>query len=687
MLLVSNTYDTNADELIEPPVFASNTVSKTLDLLMVAKPAPIDAVPKVTGWVYEFCERRFSIGDNCMAGTSNLNPYGGARLQLNQGDTLKIHLVNKLPQITGLSDITDPGEQFLLQNPTNIHTHGMLVSPDYPTNANNNPRFGDSIFVLTFNPNNGAPDITTATHIHGDISTGATDYQYTIPAHHPSGLFWIHPHAHGISLNQVTSGMAGIITVGQVRDYVNGLPGDVGIRHLILKDVQVNSDNSLNQEYDPAFCGDMPYATAGQCSSSPLSPSSRWYFTINGQKNPHITVKPKGEIWRITNASGSATYELQLNEKSNGANSAIPMQLLSVDGISVTPASGLSMNTLKQIGGAKFHPVTCPGSKSFSPEAICISSLHMMSGTRAEVWVVNRDEDGDVDARKTTQAVFQTKGYSTGPNGDNWPAVDLAQVSFQKADKTVNTFLSLNNTSGVNFKSIADDLSSFNSKVDNIKNCQPLPKGWKRRIFYGYPTPENFGLGLELVNEKGQTVPGSFQDVNAFTGGAPSVCVPLPTPDTPVYERWELVNLTSEDHNFHIHQTKFKVLTPDELTGLTDSSSTLILQDSVPLLTGSASCDGTVATWKADNCQTNPVTVEIPFAIAGDFVYHCHILEHEDGGMMSVIHVTGYKQSTSDPNISSTLTTLTCQTSIGFNNRGQTTFLARRLSFTFFNPV
>jgi FtsP/CotA-like multicopper oxidase with cupredoxin domain len=33
--------------------------------------------------------------------------------------------------------------------------------------------------------------------------------------------------------------------------------------------------------------------------------------------------------------------------------------------------------------------------------------------------------------------------------------------------------------------------------------------------------------------------------------------------------------------------------------------------------------------------------VEIPFAVAGDFVYHCHILEHEDGGMMAAVRVVG----------------------------------------------
>jgi FtsP/CotA-like multicopper oxidase with cupredoxin domain len=74
-----------------------------------------------------------------------------------------------------------------------------------------------------------------------------------------------------------------------------------------------------------------------------------------------------------------------------------------------------------------------------------------------------------------------------------------------------------------------------------------------------------------------------------------------------------------------------------------------ILQDSVPLLTGSDGCDGTVASWRSGACQTSPIDVEIPFAIAGDFVFHCHILEHEDGGMMSAIHVAGSGDSKTMP--------------------------------------
>ena len=38
-------------------------------------------------------------------------------------------------------------------------------------------------------------------------------------------------------------------------------------------------------------------------------------------------------------------------------------------------------------------------------------------------------------------------------------------------------------------------------------------------------------------------------------------------------------------------------------------------------------------------CPMTPVLVEIPFSQLGAFVFHCHILDHEDGGMMAKIQV------------------------------------------------
>ena len=215
-------------------------------------------------------------------------------------------------------------------------------------------------------------------------------------------------------------------------------------------------------------------------------------------------------------------------------------------------------------------------------------------------------------------------GYNTGSAGDNWLAATLAAVYF------------------IGNYRVATKLN-FNYRQSG-GSCQSLP-GCKQRIFFGYPSPSNFGLGMELVDKQGNSIGGSFQDVAAFPNGLPEICLPLATGNTSVSEQWGLVNLTGEDHNSHIHQTKFRVLTDGELTaGLSNLSAQSILQDSVPLLTGSAAYDGTVATWRIGGCQTAPVTVQIPFTITGNFVYHCHILEYEDNGMMANIHIVSAGQ-------------------------------------------
>ena len=55
----------------------------------------------------------------------------------------------------------------------------------------------------------------------------------------------------------------------------------------------------------------------------------------------------------------------------------------------------------------------------------------------------------------------------------------------------------------------------------------------------------------------------------------------------------------------------------------------------------------TIAQWRGGHCVSPPTTFDIPFAELGEFVYHCHILEHEDGGMMA--RVKGWCPPPSEP--------------------------------------
>jgi FtsP/CotA-like multicopper oxidase with cupredoxin domain len=90
------------------------------------------------------------------------------------------------------------------------------------------------------------------------------------------------------------------------------------------------------------------------------------------------------------------------------------------------------------------------------------------------------------------------------------------------------------------------------------------------------------------------------------------------------FEQWTIRNEDNQLHNFHIHQTEFLVTSINGVAQTLDS-----LYDVITLPA-------------AANGRPSEVTIVIPFTdpvILGRFVFHCHVVKHEDKGMMQVIEV------------------------------------------------
>ncbi|HEU4704306.1 MAG TPA: multicopper oxidase family protein, partial [Sphingomicrobium sp.] len=121
-------------------------------------------------------------------------------IRIAPGQRLTIDLDNRLEPCTA-----EQVKEHRCFNETNLHTHGLWVSPS-----------GNSDNVLI------------------SISPGEKfRYQYHIAADHPAGTFWYHPHRHGSGFVQVGSGMAGALIVTGNRKPTLKSPGDVDI---LLKD-------------------------------------------------------------------------------------------------------------------------------------------------------------------------------------------------------------------------------------------------------------------------------------------------------------------------------------------------------------------------------------------------------------------------------------------------------------------
>ncbi|RDU95947.1 multicopper oxidase family protein [Trinickia dinghuensis] len=110
----------------------------------------------------------------------------GPTINVDPGQTLKVRLNNKLPPESATTcppnAAHDSPHCF---NTINLHTHGMHVSPSGNS---------DNVFISV-------------------PPGGSANYVYQIPADHPAGTFWYHAHHHGSVAIDAASGMEGVLIV------------------------------------------------------------------------------------------------------------------------------------------------------------------------------------------------------------------------------------------------------------------------------------------------------------------------------------------------------------------------------------------------------------------------------------------------------------------------------------------
>ncbi len=238
----------------------------------------------------------------------------------------------------------DPGGANLPMNLTNLHTHGLIVPARAPTLSD--PTFGDYVFVEIYNPANGIP-VPQTTHQHGSIVQGYADYRIDIPANHPDGAFWFHPHVHGLALNQVSEGLAGIISIGSVgairawrRDEravsrcqcppsrPQGHAGAGGRQHHVRQRAGERRQRRGARPGGPGFLQPVSGARRPRCARAPVRAADNsagggvdytggsWFFTVSGQQYPTITLnEPDGEMWRSHKCIGEPFLRSSTDEQ------------------------------------------------------------------------------------------------------------------------------------------------------------------------------------------------------------------------------------------------------------------------------------------------------------------------------------------------------------------------------------
>jgi FtsP/CotA-like multicopper oxidase with cupredoxin domain len=465
-------------------------------------------------------------------------------LHVNPGDQLMITVTNNLPKGKGSMEVNAPncGDKTMNSSSLNIHYHGTNTSPTCHQ---------DEVIKTIINP--------------GDTF----QYNVAFPANEPPGLYWYHPHVHGIAEHALQGGAAGAIVVEGIENVQPAVSG-LTQRILIVRDQNVPG-NPPPQGNVPSWDVTLNYIPI----TSPSDPNSNNFV-------PAILQMQTGdkEFFRVSNSTSDTILDLQYVFDGRSQT----MQVVAIDGVSVNSQDGAQ-----------------PGS--------LISVTHFVVPPAARVeFIVSAPPPG------VHLAQLITLGINTGSLGDNDPQRPLATVQLVSdspsigKDGVVPAFKSPD-TQHQRFAGLATAPIAASRTVYFDENCAPNSTGC---------TPTQFFMAV-VGRPKHVFDPNLPPDIVATQG---------------TVEQWTIQNRAGENHEFHFHQLHFLVQSQNnfEINGFPQA----------PAVTGQYLDMIQVPAWDGNPNHPFPsVTALIDFRgpDIGDFVFHCHILGHEDLGMMNIIRV------------------------------------------------
>jgi suppressor of ftsI len=434
-------------------------------------------------------------------------------IRLRPGEEIHFHYENDLPQTCGFGLVSD----------SNLHFHGLASEPKAP---------GDDVLTTNVRPGR------------------AFDYVVKIGREQPPGLYWYHPHPHGLTNWEIGNGMSGAIVVEGIADAAPGVAG-LHERVIVLRDIP--HDPSLGAALAPDPKRVIP-APSNQMAGdqddqfdAPCGVETSSQTTINGIPAATLGIRPgERQLWRVLNASAHRHFDLQVP--------GVPLTLVAQDGVPLQYYRG------ERASETRWHVIIPPGG-------------------RAEFAITGP---------RRPQMLYSLC-FDTGPGGDENPGAILGEL---------------------------DDEDTSN-----------LPR-----------VPARFGLTVPALYRDTTATPVrhralrlSEDDKRFYINGVsyrPSLA-PLFTVRAGTTEEWTIENTSSEVHVFHLHQVHLAL---ESVNGRTNRDRHWIDVVDVPPAT----------IGKNKRVVPSRVRILVDFRdpnVRGVFPVHCHMADHEDGGMMATIRV------------------------------------------------
>ncbi|MBW0449917.1 copper oxidase [bacterium M00.F.Ca.ET.228.01.1.1] len=566
-------------------------------------------------------------------------------------------------------------------NDTNLHTHGLHISPS-----------GDQDNVLiTVHPGD-KPRV----------------FNFQIPANHPSGTFWYHAHLHGSTAINVASGMAGVLIVRGSRPARAGvIDGSADIdtilhrkqpaqplrEHVLLfQQIEYGCFGSASSEVplaDPttfewqcptgskgeirgynnqlAFVPDPRPGHAGQLNSTWVI--SGRYTQINGIVQPVFpsatTFIPAGEIRRLRMVHGGNRDTINVkfvraNLSTLGLADSQTLSAAQVNAATISAASKLAGSHTKSSQAVALDAL-CNGEivkqLEFAEDGITMSAMvekdvnSMDPGYRSDVLVAFPSPGlyCMLDEAADASATINFRINSMKAKDRRLLALARVGPGTNIADTTVGNHSRY-------WQYIRDQLVAGNSNL---------------------PEPARSDLASLKLRAFAPTIPVDGPVANVvpaqFDIQLPGPTNPIPAPRFVIngetydpakvaytgvlgnIDQWNVSATVLATHVFHIHTNPFRIM------DITNAAGHSVFNSS-----GGCSAEE-AATGDAEYCNLQGVVRDTLFLKAGytlsmrtiyqdftgEFVMHCHILDHEDRGMMENVSVvspaTAYLQRVTAP--------------------------------------
>jgi FtsP/CotA-like multicopper oxidase with cupredoxin domain len=401
------------------------------------------------------------------------------------------------------------------------------------------------------------------------------EYRFSVPDDEPPGLYWYHPHIHGFSKVPILGGASGALIVEGIERAKKAAAG-LPERVFIIRDQDLINPDAAPSKSEPVVPKFLVDRDGDATNTGTGFGKPAKDLSINFVPVPYPDYPP-------------AVIQIRPRERQL-------WRVLNASAITYLNLAILFNHAPQPLELIAMDGVPISHNDPTGESIDAQTHLGLPPGARAE-FIVTGPPEGQT-------GLLVTRTVDTGPGGENDPNRTLATIV----------------------------ASSKAPEARSQLQRSPAPIPSPRLAWLGSVTPVRvrrlyFSEKLEVPNDPTSavefylTVDGQEPKMFDMNSGIPNIVAQQGT-----VEDWIIENRSNELHDFHIHQLHFLLL---DYMGRAVNENFLRDTVNVPYYNGRALSYPSIRV-RMDFRDPNTV---------GTFVYHCHLLEHEDKGMMGAIRV------------------------------------------------